>query len=542
MAKAAQARRPKAMAAAQTKDRIWSDCGRYWYDDLAADAAVEFFPRYLRLTDAEWAGRPFILEGWQEQDIIRPLYGWKRPDGTRRYRRVIIWVPRKNGKTELAAGVALLALVFDGEPGGQVYSMAADEKQARLVFDKAAAMVSMSGALSSAIDCFKASIYCSALNAAFKPLSGRAHGKHGLSASGLIGDEVHEWKTADLYTFVHQSTAARRQPVEFLISTAGTREGYGFELWQYCQRVSGGEIDDPETLIVIYGADPEDDWTDPKIWAKANPNYGISVKPEYLAAECEKAKVSPRLENDFKRYHLNIWTEQAVRWIPLDKWGPVAGRWAEPSFEAELEGARCFGGLDLSSTRDLTAYCLWFPPTPDRPQWRKLTRAFVPEETLAQRVKSDGVPYDQWQRQGALRVTPGNVLDYDFVKQAIFEDAERFQIEALAIDRFLATQLAIQLQAEGVNAQLMGQGFLSLSAPSKEFERLVLAGLVDHGGHPVARWCVGNAAIATDAAGNIKPAKDKSTERIDVIAADINALAVAIQGEKPVAAPGIIAL
>ncbi len=513
----------------------WSACGNYWYDEAAAEAAVAFFPDYLCFTDAEWAGKPFTLEDWQANDIVRPLFGWKRKDGTRRYRRAIIWIPRKNGKTELAAGVALLALVADGEMGGQVYSIAADKDQASIVFNKSVTMVSLSARLAEHLQCFRPSIYCAELAASFKPLSGRPTGKHGLSMSGLVGDEMHEWPNGDLYTFVHQSSAARRQPIEFLISTAGNRSGYGWELWDYCLKVQAGDIDDPEVLIVIYAADREDDWTDPKVWAKANPNLGISPKREYLAAECAKAQESPRLENDFKRYHLNIWTEQAVRWLPMDKWGPETKRWAAPEFEAELEYQECFAGVDLSSTTDLTAYSLWFPPQGERTKWRKLTRAFVPEDTVPIRVRRDRTPYDKWIREGALTATPGNVIDYDFLKAAIYADAARFRILGIGIDPFLATQIAIQLQAEGgLHTEFVRQGFLSLSAPSKELERLVLKEAIDHGGHPVARWCAGNVAVSTDPAGNIKPDKMKSTEKIDVIAADVNALALALSQIKDV--------
>ena len=517
-------------SAAQAPAVRWSECGNYWYDEAAAEVAVNFFPDYLCFTDAEWAGKPFTLEPWEADDIIRPLFGWKRRDGTRRYRRVIVWIPRKNGKTELAAGVSLLALVGDGEMGGQVYSIAADKEQASLVFNKAVTMVNLSSRLSNYLQCFKPSIYCAELAASFKPLSGRPGGKHGLSMTGLVGDEMHEWRDGDLYTFVHQSSAARRQPIEFLISTAGNRQGFGWELWEYCLKVMEGDIDDPETLIVIYAADREDDWTDPQVWAKANPNLGVSVKLDYLEAECRKAKESPRLENDFKRYHLNIWTEQAVRWLPMDKWGPAGKRWQDPQFEAELEGQDCFGGMDLSSTTDLTTYVLWFPPNGDRRQWRKLTRVFVPEDTIAIRSRRDRQPYEQWRKSGALIATPGNVVDYDYVKASIIADAMRFRMLGMGIDPFLATQIAIQLQAEGLNTEFVRQGFLSLSAPSKELERLVLSLMIDHGGHPIARWCAGNVAVATDAAGNIKPDKSKSTERIDVIAADVNALALSLSG------------
>ena len=546
-AKARAAAKDAAPAAPFGRPVTWSPCGNYWFDETAADAAAAFFPRYLRLTTGEWAGRPFELEGWQEQDIIRPLFGWKRKDGTRRYRRCYVWIPRKNGKTELAAGVALLALLADGEMGAQVFSIAADEKQAKIVFDKATAMVGWSAELSKHLTPFKTSIWCADLGASFKPLSGNARGKHGLNMSGLVGDEIHEWRDGDLYTFVHQSSAARRQPLEFLISTAGTREGYGWEAWDECVKLLAGEIEDPETLVVIYAADPEADWTNPDTWAAANPNLGVSVKLDYLEAECRAAKESPRKENDFKRYHLNIWTEQAVRWLALDAWDvcghpvetqaptvlaggvrrvPVNDRWK--SFEEQLQGRRCFGGLDLSSTTDLTAWVMMFPPEERDGIWTMLTRAFVPEARVAERVRRDRAPYDQWVKSGALITTPGNVVDYEWVKDQIYRDAEMFGIEAVGIDRFLATQIALQLGEQGVNAQFIGQGFLSMSAPAKELERLVIDGKLDHGGHPAARWCAGNVAIATDPAGNIKPAKDKSTERIDIIAAAINALGMAL--------------
>lgn len=519
------------MATAAVKPVRWSDCERYWYDEAAAEAAVQFFPQHLRFTKGEWAGRPFALEQWEADDIIRPAFGWKRKDGTRRYRRVVVWVPRKNGKTELAAGVSLIALLADGEIGAEVYAIAKDEKQARIVFNAATAMASQSPTLSQHVQPLKTAIYCPELNSSFKPLTGKAAGKHGLNPHGIIGDEVHEWPDAELYTFVHQGTAARRQPIEFLISTAGVRQGYGWELWQECQQILSGERDDPETLVVIYAAGDEDDWTDPATWAKANPNLGVSVKLEYLQTECERAQESPRLENDFRRYHLNQWTEQLVRWLPMDKWGPVADDWAERGYEDELLGQPCFGGIDLSSTTDLSAWCLWFPPTEGRPRWRKLTRAFMPAETVPVAERRDRAPYQQWVAKGAMLTTPGNVVDYDFIGAQVMADCERFEVQKIGLDPFNATQFAITMQNNGVPIVFVRQGFLSLNAPTKELEKLVLSGMVEHGGHPVARWCAGNAATQMDPAGSIKPAKDKSTGRIDTIAADVNALAVWLDGQ-----------
>lgn len=505
----------------------WED-GEFWYDERTADRAAAFFPEYLVFTDGEWAGKPFTLQPWQEHDIIRPMFGWKRADGTRQYRRAIVFVPRKNGKTELAAGVSLLCLIGDAEPGGQVYSIAHDEQQARLVFNKATAMVNRSPKLAGLLETYKTSIYCAELNAGFKPLSGRPTGKHGLSMSGLIGDEIHEWKSADLYTFVHQSVGARRQPLEFLISTAGQRIGFGWETWEYCLKVRDGVIDDPETLVVIYAAPEGADWTDEATWRAANPNCGVSPKIEYLRAECQRAQQSPREENDFKRYHLNIWTEQAVRWLQMERWRKLVGDTPWQEMAATNAGRRCFGAVDLAATTDLAASVLVFPPDEEVSVWRFLPRFFVPSEAIANRVRRDRVPYDKWARSGALIATEGNVVDYDFIKAQILADAETFQIQRFGFDPFNATQIMIQLAGEGLPVEKVRQGFLTLSAPSKELERLLLSEQFEHGGHPILEWCAGNVSLEADAAGNIKPSKAKSTERIDGIAALVSAMALAL--------------
>lgn len=505
--------------------------GEYWFDEKAADAAAGFFPRHLTFTAGEWAGRPFVLEGWQEHDIIRPLFGWKRADGTRRYRRVIVWVPRKNGKTELAAGVALLALIGDGLLGGQVFSIAVSEDQARLVFTTAAQMVVNSQALSAKLETLKTAIYCPELNAGFRYLTGKPRGKHGLKMSGLIGDEVHEWPDDQLYTFVHQSSASQRQPIEMLISTAGISSGYGWELWQECLAILADPMRDPETLVVVYAAGKEDDWTLPETWAKANPNLGVSVKIDYLRAECNRARELPRLENDFRRYHLNQWVEQSTRWISMPVWDEnrLETGWDDPAFEDRLVGRRCYGGLDLSTVSDMTALAYVFPPVGDE-RWAVLVRPFVPSDAIEVRSRRDRAPYDIWAQQNALVATPGNAVDYDWIFDQAQRDAERFDLACLAVDRWNAEWLVQKMREIGIEAMLFGQGYASLSAPTKQMERLLISRMLDHGGHPVARWCAGNVAVATDPAGNIKPDKKKSTERIDVIAAIVNALGAAMIG------------
>ncbi len=519
---------------------VWIS-GEYWFDEKSADAAVDFFPRFLRLTSGEWAGKPFVLEDWQADDIIRPLFGWKRADGTRRYRRCFVWVPRKNGKTELGAGIALLALLGDGEEGGEVYSIAADKDQAAIVFNKAIAMVGKSEALSDELVCLKTAIYCSALNASFKPLSGSGKGKHGMAASGLIGDEIHEWPNGDLYQFMHDSEGNRRQPLEFLISTAGKKGGYGSEIYEECEKICDGVIDDPETLVVIYAADPEkDDWTKEATWFKANPNLGVSKKLDTMRSDARRAMQSPRLENSFKAYHLNIWSEQAVRWLPIDMaddkgrrfgWKYCAGPLGWKELEFSLTGKRCFSGIDLSSINDLTALVHWFPAQDGLDTPAVLARFFKPEDLLIEHGKRDKLPYERWVANGALLATPGNVVDYAFLKKTLFDDAERFEIQNIGVDRYNATQTTIEIAQEGLPIEYFQQGFVSMSPPSKELERLVISNALHHGNHPILERHAKVVAVETDPAGNIKPTKAKSTQRIDGIVALVNAIGVASRDE-----------
>lgn len=508
----------------------------YYFDETIGQRAVEFFPRFLRLTMGEWAGRPFHLAPHQAHHIAQ-IFGWRRrSDGLRRYRRVRWWEPRKNGKTELAAGVGHLLTIGDGEPGAQVLSHAVDGKQAALSFERGAAMVQFSDELSKLYEQTKTGLFCPASMSVWRALSGAPKGKHGLNAHGLIGDEAHEWRDARLHTFLMQSMGARRQPMDFIISTAGERGGYGWELWNTSEKIRDGVIDDPETYVVIYAADPEDDWTSPETWAKANPNLGRSIKREYLEDQCRQARENPRLENDFKRYHLNLWVEQAVRWIPMDHWRQCAAMPANAdswrNIEDDLVGRPCFGGLDLAQTRDITALVWWFPPIDGKPA-ATICRFFVPEDGVTLRTRRDRVPYEQWVRDGAIMATPGNVTDYDFVKEQVFRDAERFQVQGLAIDRWNATQLANQLLGEGLPVVLFGQGFASMGAPTKELERLVMGHGFDHGNHPVLGWMASNAAVVADSAGNIKPAKDRATEKIDGIVALIMGVGLSMAGKTP---------
>lgn len=512
----------------------------YWFDTATADAAEQFFPRHLRFTKGKWFGRPFHLERWQADDWIRPLFGWKRVvDGEpphawpRRYRRARKWVPRKNGKTEELGGIGNLLLVGDGEPGAEIYAIASKKDQAKIVFDVSQRMAMQDPYLAGVLEFLKPSTYCPELASVFRFLGGNPEGTHGLNPHACLGDEVHEWETMDLHTFIVQGMGARRQPLDITISTAGRRGTIGRQFFEECEKIAAGAIDDAETLIASYGASPDDDWQDPAVWAKANPNLGVSVSIEYLEDAARQAAQLPRLENDFKRYHLNIWTEQDVRWLPMDKWracdrsedGDLL-RWRR-LFD-ELKGRPCWGGLDLASVQDITALCWYFPETAAGDPPVLLWRFWVPSDTVAMRSKRDGLPYDQWVQMGAIEATDGNITDYDVVRRRIDEDRARFDVQKIGVDKFNSSQMIISLMADGAPAEWFPQSMLSMSPPSKALERMVLAEGLDHGGHPVARWMASNAATVQDANGNIKPSKEKSSEKIDGIAAAVIAIGMTL--------------
>lgn len=488
----------------------------YYYDAAAADKAAQFFPELLRHVKGEWAGQPLVLEEWQTREIVQPLFGWKRrSDDTRRYRTAYIEVPRKNGKSTLAAGIALYLLFADGEAGAEVYSAAADREQAAIVFDVARSMVDASPELAKRSQRYRRSIVYG--DRSYKVLSADAFTKHGVNAHGIIFDELHAQPNRELYDVLHTSTGARRQPLEFLITTAGIYDPASicWELHDYALKVRDGIIHDDSLLPVIYAADKDDDWTDSGVWAKANPGLGVIVKADYLGRECEKARQIAAYQNTFRRLHLNQWTEQVKRWIDMALWEENSGL----VDEAALVGRECYSGLDLSSTTDLSALVHVFPPVNAGEKWRALCRFFVPGENIARRARQDRVPYDAWVRDGWIDATPGDVIDYDVIRARVNQDGKQFQIRELVIDRWNATQLATQLEGDGFTVALFGQGFASMSAPTKELLKILLARALDHGGNPVLRWMAANVAVKEDAAGNLKPDKSKSSGRIDGIVA-----------------------
>lgn len=497
------------------------------YDKSAADYAVAFIENLCH-TKGAWAGKPFELIDWQEQ-IIRDLFGTLKPNGYRQFNTAYIEIPKKQGKSELAAAVALLLTCGDGEERAEVYGCAADRQQAAIVFDVAADMVRMCPALSKRVKILasqKRLIY-TPTNSFYQVLSAEAYSKHGFNIHGVVFDELHTQPNRKLFDVMTKGSGdARMQPLYFLITTAGTdTHSICYETHQKAKDIIEGRKIDPTFYPVIYGADESDDWTDPKVWKKANPSLDITVGIDKVKAACDSAKQNPGEENAFRQLRLNQWVKQAVRWMPMEKWDKCAFSVDED----ELEGRVCYGGLDLSSTTDITAFVLVFPPLYDEDKYVILPYFWIPEDNLTLRVNRDHVPYDLWERQGYLQTTEGNVVHYGFIEQFIERLGERFNIREIAFDRWGAVQMVQNLEGMGFTVVPFGQGFKDMSPPTKELMKLVLEQKIAHGGHPVLRWNMDNIYIRTDPAGNIKADKEKSTEKIDGAVATIMALDRAIR-------------
>ena len=519
------------------------------YDKAAADFAVAFIESLCH-TKGTWAGKPFELIDWQEQ-IIRDLFGTLKPNGYRQFNTAYIEIPKKQGKSELAAAVALLLTCGDGEERAEVYGCAADRQQAAIVFDVAADMVRMCPALSKRVKILasqKRLIY-TPTNSFYQVLSAEAYSQHGFNIHGVVFDELHTQPNRKLFDVMTKGSGdARMQPLYFLITTAGTdTHSICYETHQKAKDIIEGRKIDPTFYPVIYGADESDDWTDPKVWKKANPSLDITVGIDKVKAACESAKQNPGEENAFRQLRLNQWVKQAVRWMPMEKWDKCAFA----VYEDELEGRVCYGGLDLSSTTDITAFVLVFPPSfggaasvprlgdgfatsccpplDEEDKYIILPYFWIPEDNLTLRVNRDHVPYDVWERQGCLQTTEGNVVHYGFIEQFIERLGERFNIREIAFDRWGAVQMVQNLEGMGFTVVPFGQGFKDMSPPTKELMKLVLEQKIAHGGHPVLRWNMDNIYIRTDPAGNIKADKEKSTEKIDGAVATIMALDRAIR-------------
>ena len=497
------------------------------YDKEEADFVVDFI-QSLSHTKGDFFKEPFILIDWQEQ-LVRDIFGTLKPDGTRQFTTAYVEISKKSGKTELAAAIALYMLCADGEQRAEVYGCAADRDQASLVFDVACDMVRLSKALKQFCDIkpSRKTIHFNPTNSVYKALSADVAGKSGVNVSALIFDELWVQKDRKFFDMMTKGTSdARKNPLHFIITTAGTdTHSICYELHQKAKDIIEGRKVDPTFYPVIYGAEDDDDWTDEAVWAKSNPSLNITIDIEKVRAACESAKMMPNEENAFRQLRLNQWVKQTVRWMPMEKWDLCAF----PVNEQSLEGRVCYGGLDLSSTTDLTAFVLVFPPEDEDDKYVVLPYFWLPEETLDLRVRRDHVPYDLWERQGFIQTTEGNVVHYGYIEKFIEELGTKYNIREIAFDRWGATQMVQNLEGMGFTVVPFGQGYSSMSPPTKELMKLVLEKKIAHGGHPVLRWNVDNISIRTDPAGNIKADKEKSTEKIDGAIATIMALDRAIR-------------
>ncbi|MTI32808.1 terminase large subunit [Xanthovirga aplysinae] len=480
-----------------------------YFDEEAAQRPIDFF-RFLTHSKGAFAGKPFELAPFQKF-CLWVLFGWKNEDGTRRFKYAYKEIARKNGKTTFAAGLGLYMLVADGEQGAEIYTAATKRDQAKICFNEAKSMVQKSKGLKKYITVYQHNIHIQASSSKMEPLSSEHDTLDGLNPHCSIVDEYHAHKTAELYNVMKSAMGAREQPLQFTITTAGfNKESPCYKLRKTCIDILEGRKQDDTLFALIYTLDEGDDWTDPKNWNKANPNLGVALKEKYLKDECNQAQNNSSEIVNFLTKNLNIWTDASEVWIKDDDWmkGNIA---VDPE---ALKGRECFGGLDLAVTRDITALILLFP-NEEEETFDILPFFWVPADNARERAERDQVDYPTWIREGFIFDTPGNVTDYGFIKQTILDLAEKYQIRSIAYDRYNATQLVLELTDEGLEMAPFGQGFVSMSAPTKELEKLAMQGKLQHSGNPVLRWMCSNVELRRDPAGNIKIDKAKSTEKVD---------------------------
>ncbi|MGD9276348.1 MAG: terminase large subunit [Candidatus Pacearchaeota archaeon] len=496
------------------------------YDAKRAQHAIKFI-QSLKHTKGKWAGKPFVLLKWQRV-LIKKLFGTINEKGNRIYRKCYVEIPKKNGKSELGAAIALYLLFADSEMGAEIYSAAADREQASIVFNIAAQMVRMTPALlkrCNIIDSRKR-IVIYATGSFYQVLSADVKTKHGFNTHGIIFDELHAQPNRDLWDVLTEGAGdAREQPLIFAITTAGyDKNSICYEVRDYALKVSKHIIKDRHFLSMIYSLDEKANWQDEKNWRKVNPSLDRILDIDRIRQAYNEAKEMPAKINLFRRLRLCQWTSQETKWMPIEKWDASKGG-INPE---ELKGKICYGGLDLSSTVDISAFVLVFPIEGN---YKVLTNFFIPADNIEQRVRKDKVPYDLWVQQGYIITTPGNVIDYKFIEDTIDRLATDYEIEEIAYDPWNATMLTQRIAEKGMTMVEVRQGFASMSAPTKQLEALILQKKIHHGDNPVLRWMFDNIMLRNDANENIKPDKEKSKEKIDGIIALILAVSRAMVNE-----------
>lgn len=498
------------------------------FDQEKADHAIGFI-NCLTHTKGRWAGSSFTHLPWQTE-FHEKLFGTVKENGYRQYRFGYLEIPKKNGKSEDAAAIALEQLVADGEQGAEVYSAAGDKEQAGLVYHVAAQMVRNNRQLRKRLKVLdsRKRIIDYRTNSFYQVLSSESYTKHGINPSCIIFDELHAQPNRELFDVLTDGTdAARTQQLVVILTTAGIYDvnSIAWEVHDHAVKVRDGIVEDPSFLPMVYGLDADADYEDEDLWKEVNPAFDHIFDMDHLKVAFAQAKESPVKLQNFRRLRLNQWLNQILRWLPMDKWDACGG----PVDKGTLLKRTCFGALDLSSTIDLASFELVFPPVSRGEKWKILSQFFVPEENIRKRAKKDRVPYDLWARAGLIKATSGNVIDYGFIRKAVNNAANIYDLREVAYDPWGAVKLATELAEEdGIPMVEHRQGFKSMSPPTKELLKMVLGGELAHGGHKVLRWCADNLVVKIDAAENVKPEKDKARERIDGIVALIMALGRAI--------------
>ena len=497
----------------------------FWFNPIKAQHAVDFFEQYLKHSAGIFAGTPFLLLPWQ-REMIEDLFGWVRlSDGMRRYKVAYISTAKKSGKSTLLAGIGLYLLIADGEASAQIYSAASDRLQAGIVFREAASMVRASPLLAQVVEVIdsRKTLAVRSTSSFWRVLSGEAASCEGISGSTLF-DELHTQRDRRLWDALRGAGAARAQPLLASISTAGyDRNSICYEQYAYAKAVLKDWRYDPSFYPLIYETPEDADWKDPKNWLLANPSMGTTFSESNFAADFKESENVPSKENSFRRYRINQWTTQDTRWIKMEAWAACE---ADPP--GPLEGRECWVGLDLATTYDTSAMVAVFP-APDG-TYDVLARFWIPSDNALERDRRDRIPYTLWGKdsKNGLTYTPGNVTDYDVVRNDVLQFAKEYNVKVLAIDRWNATQLAGQLAASGLEVVGFSQGVSSVSAPSRLLENLIASGKIRHGGNKILSWMIGNAAVRVDSSGNIKPIKPSpgSPERIDGVISLVMALGV----------------
>lgn len=543
--------------------RNWSDVEAVLdgcFFDIAAGYDVIDFCQYVHHFEGEWAGEVFEPADWQVYDIFMPLFGWKRANPEynpaipksrrfiRRFRRAYIEIPKKNGKTFMCSVLAIYLLDYDGEQGAKVFSGAVDRDQASMVYDAAAAMVAQSPELADHLKCIdsRKRITCRETNSFYMSLSSEVSSKEGKNIHGMVFDELHVYRDRRMWSTMKFGGAIRQQPIQIAITTAGVYDptSLGWEQHELALKIRDA-VGDAHKLwsnfayVCNLTDEEQEDWTNPELWKKTNPSWGISIRASEMAESCAEAQENPADKNDFLRYRLDIWTQQLNAWMNMTAWDECAGTYDE----SDLAGETCYAGLDCSLSEDVTGLTLWFPPQKGRERHRLLCWAWCPEEAIPKFDEQYNGLYSLWRSRGYLIATPGPTIRQDYIREKLLELQKRFTIRTLGYDKAFAENLALQLQSDGFDVGSFGQGFPAMNEPTTLFMDLVKNGGLEHPNNPVLNWHVSNCQSIKDGGDRIRLVKNWGQQgkaqirfKIDLAVASIMALGTSLLDPYPVEA------